>query len=74
MITSLREMLELPNFGHMTAKHYNLLLNLRINCISAKSALQILSIKDECTFLLLNFLRISLLLVHYQHMFFYLSR
>ena len=31
------------------------LLNLLINCISARSAPQILSIKDDCTFLLLNF-------------------
>ena len=33
-----------------------LLLNLLINCISARLKHQILSIKGECTFLLLNFL------------------
>ena len=32
------------------------LLNLLINCISARLKHQILSIKGECTFLLLNFL------------------
>ena len=32
------------------------LLNLLSNCISAKSAPQILSIKDDCTFLFSNFL------------------
>ena len=37
-------------------KYRNPLLNLLINCISAESAYQILSIKSECTFLLLNFL------------------
>ena len=31
-------------------------LNLLLNCLPARSAPQILSIKDECTFLLLNFL------------------
>ena len=31
------------------------LLNLLITCISGKSAPQVLSIKGECTFLLLNF-------------------
>ena len=36
------------------------LLNLFINCISARSASQMLSIKGECTFLFLNFLRIGL--------------
>ena len=42
--------------------HENLtpLLSLFNNCISAKSAPQILPIKDECTFYLLNFLRIGL--------------
>ena len=38
----------------------NPLLNLLITCISARSARQILSIKGECTFLLLNFLMIGL--------------
>ena len=37
-------------------KNLNLLLNLLINCISAKSAPHILSRKGECTFLLLIFL------------------
>ena len=41
-------------------KNLNPLLNLLINCISARSAPQILSIKGECTFLLLNFLIIGL--------------
>ena len=41
-------------------KNLNLLLNLLINCISSTSAPQILSIKCECTFLLLNFLMIGL--------------
>ena len=36
------------------------LLNLLIYCISARSAPQILFIKDECTFLFLNFLIIDL--------------
>ena len=36
------------------------LLNLLINCISARSVPQILSIKIECTFLSLNFLIIGL--------------
>ena len=36
------------------------LVNLLINSISAKSAPQILSIKGDCTFLLLNFLIIGL--------------
>ena len=40
-------------------KSLNPLLNLFINCISARSAPQILSIKGECTFLLLNFLIIG---------------
>ena len=38
----------------------NPLLNLLINCISARSAPQILCIKGECTFLFLNFLIIGL--------------
>ena len=41
-------------------KNLNLLLNLLISCVSAKSAHQILPIKGECTFLLLNFLIIGL--------------
>ena len=41
-------------------KNLNILLNLLINCISAKSAPQILSIKGECTFLLSFFLIIGL--------------
>ena len=41
-------------------KNRNPLSNLLINCISAKSAPQILSIKGECTFLLLNFRIIGL--------------
>ena len=41
-------------------KNLNHLLNLLINCISARSAPQIFSIKGECTFLLLNFLIIGL--------------
>ena len=41
-------------------QNLNPLLNLIINSISARSAPQILSIKGECTFLLLNFLIISL--------------
>ena len=44
----------------MHNKHLNPLLNLLINCISAKSMPQILSIKSECTFLLLNLLIIGL--------------
>ena len=40
-------------------KHLNPLSNLLMNCISAKSALQILLIKGECTFLLLNILIIG---------------
>ena len=40
-------------------KNLNLLLNAFINCISAKSVPQILSIKGECSFLLLNFLIIG---------------
>ena len=36
------------------------LLNLLINCISARPAPQIFSIKDKCIFLVLNFLIISL--------------
>ena len=41
-------------------KNLNHLLNLPINCMFAKSAPQILSLKDEFTILLLNFLIISL--------------
>ena len=41
-------------------KNLNLLLNSLINCISARSAPQVLSIIDECTFLFLNFLIIGL--------------
>ena len=41
-------------------KNLNPLLNLLINCISTRSAPQILPIKGECTFLLLNFLIIGL--------------
>ena len=41
-------------------KNLNPLLNLLINCISARSAPQISSIKGDCTFHLLNFLIISL--------------
>ena len=41
-------------------KNLNPLLNLLINCISDRSAPQILSIKDDCTFLFLNFLVIGL--------------
>ena len=41
-------------------KNQNPLLNLLIDCISARSAPQILSIKDDCTFLFLNFLVIGL--------------
>ena len=41
-------------------KNLNPLLSLLINCISARSATQILSIKVECTFLFLNFLIIGL--------------
>ena len=37
-------------------KNLNTLLNLVINCISARFAPQVLSIKGECTFLLTNFL------------------
>ena len=40
-------------------KNLNPLLNLLINYIYAKSAPQILSVKGECTFLLLNFLMIG---------------
>ena len=45
---------------HIYDKYLNPLLNLLISCISAKSAPQILSIKGECTFLLLNFRIIGL--------------
>ena len=41
-------------------KNLNSLLNLLINCMYARSAPQILSIKDECNFLLLNFVIIGL--------------
>ena len=41
-------------------KNLNLLSNLPINCISARSAPQLLSIKVECTFLFSNFLIIGL--------------
>ena len=41
-------------------KNLNPLLNLLINCISAKTAHQILSIKDERTFLFSNFQTICL--------------
>ena len=46
----------------MSIAHQNLnaLLNLLINCISAKSASQMVSIKDDCTFLSSNFLVIGL--------------
>ena len=37
-------------------KNLNSLLNLLINCISARSEPKILSIKDECTFLFLSYL------------------
>ena len=40
-------------------KNLNPLLNLLINCISARSTPQILSIKGECTFLFSNFLIIG---------------
>ena len=36
------------------------LLNLLINCILARSAPQILSLKDDCTFRFFNFLIIGL--------------
>ena len=41
-------------------KNINPLLHLLINCISIRSAPQILSINDDCTFLFLNFLIIGL--------------
>ena len=41
-------------------ENLNPLLNLLINCISAKCAPQILSIKGDCTFLLLSFKIIAL--------------
>ena len=41
-------------------KNLNPILNLLINCISARTAPQILSIKVECTFLFFNFLIIGL--------------
>ena len=37
-------------------KNLNPVLNLLINCISARSEPQIFSVKGQCTFLLLNFL------------------
>ena len=40
---------------YIQQKNLNPLLNLFINCISARSAPWILSIEGECTFLLLNF-------------------
>ena len=44
----------------MHNKNLNPLLNILLNCISARSASQILSIKDKCTFLFLKFLIIGL--------------
>ena len=41
-------------------RNLNPILNLLINCISARSTLQILSIKDECTFFFSNFQIIGL--------------
>ena len=41
-------------------KNLNPLLNLLINCIFAKSSPQILSVKGDCVFLLLDFLIIGL--------------
>ena len=41
-------------------ENLNPLLNLPINCISARSAPKIFSIKGECTFLFLNFVVIGL--------------
>ena len=41
-------------------ENLNPLLNLLINCISARSAPQILSIKVDCTFIFLDFLIIGL--------------
>ena len=41
-------------------KNLNLLLNLLINCVSGKSAAQILSLNAQYTSLLLNFLIIGL--------------
>ena len=41
-------------------KNLNPLLNLLYNCISAKTMPQILSLNEEYTFLLLNFLIIGL--------------
>ena len=41
-------------------KNRNPLLNLLISCISSRSAPQILSIKDDCTFLFSNVLIIGL--------------
>ena len=41
-------------------KNLNTLLNLLINCISAKFSPQILPINSKCTFLFLNFLIIGL--------------
>ena len=42
-------------------KNLNSLLDLIINCISARSACQVLSIKGECTFLFSHFLIVVLL-------------
>ena len=47
-------------FSVFQSKNLNPLLNLLINCISAKSVSQILSIKGECTFRLWKFLIIGL--------------
>ena len=47
------------------------LSNLLINCISGRSAPQILSIKVECTFLFLNFLIICLCNSSATFLFFY---
>ena len=44
----------------MYHENLNPLSNLLINCISARSGPQLLSIKSECTFLLLNFRKIGL--------------
>ena len=41
-------------------KNLNPISDLLINCIAAKSKIQILSVKGECTYLSLNFLIIGL--------------
>ena len=41
-------------------KNLNPLLNLLVNCISARSAPQILYIKGDCTYIFLTFLMIGL--------------